>query len=170
MSKELTAIEWRSDQWLFQFGGLRPDNVLEYFSQSPFWDPSSNNAVLKMQTQFNDLQHSSYDLKSMVGIEFAVTHQEPPALFIITKFRRSSPTKLVPITVYYITDGNAYEAPTLYSIVSTRMLSSIKKVEEAFDIARSHAEFHPSTGYSWKETAEQKSTRNAALKDLHQQI
>ncbi|KAJ2809901.1 Mediator of RNA polymerase II transcription subunit 6, partial [Coemansia furcata] len=71
MSKELTAIEWRSDQWLFQFGGLRPDNVLEYFSQSPFWDPSSNNAVLKMQTQFNDLQHSSYDLKSMVGVEFA---------------------------------------------------------------------------------------------------
>ncbi|KAJ2740206.1 Mediator of RNA polymerase II transcription subunit 6 [Coemansia sp. BCRC 34301] len=168
MAKELTAIEWRSDQWLFQFGGLRPDNVLEYFSQSPFWDPSSNNAVLKMQTQFNDLQHSSYDLKTMVGIEFAVTHQEPPSLFIITKFRRSSPTKVAPMTVYYITDGNAYEAPTLYSIVSTRMLSSIKKVEEAFDIARSHAVFHPSTGYMWKETSEQKSARNAALKDLQQ--
>ncbi|KAJ2006626.1 Mediator of RNA polymerase II transcription subunit 6 [Coemansia thaxteri] len=169
MAKELTAIEWRSDQWLFQFGELRPDNVLEYFSQSPFWDPSSNNAVLKMQTQFNDLQHSFYDLKSMVGIEFAVTHQEPPTLFIITKFRRSSPTKVVPVSVYYINDGNAYEAPTLYSIVSSRMLSSIKKVEEAFDLARSHAEFHPSTGYSWRETAEQKRARIAALKDLHQQ-
>ncbi|KAJ1719040.1 Mediator of RNA polymerase II transcription subunit 6, partial [Coemansia biformis] len=54
-----------------QFGGLRPDNVLEYFSQSPFWDSSSNNAVLKMQTRFNDLQQASYDLKNMVGVEFA---------------------------------------------------------------------------------------------------
>ncbi|KAJ1897263.1 Mediator of RNA polymerase II transcription subunit 6 [Kickxella alabastrina] len=166
MAKELTAIEWRSDQWLFQFGGLHPDNVLEYFSQSPFWDSASNNAILKMQTQFNDFQQSAYDLKSMVGIEFALTHQEPPALFIITKFRRSSPTKVTPISVYYIVDGNAYEAPTLYSIVSTRMLSSIKKVEEAFEIARAHAEFHPSSGYSWKETAEQKSARKAAMKEI----
>ncbi|KAJ1722493.1 Mediator of RNA polymerase II transcription subunit 6 [Coemansia erecta] len=166
MSKELTAIEWRSDPWIFQFGGLRPDNVLEYFSQSPFWDSSSNNAILKMQTQFNDLQQASYNLTSMVGIEFAVTHQEPPSLFIITKFRRSSPTKTVPLSVYYIVDGNAYEAPNLYSIVSTRMLSSIKKVEEAFEIARSHAEFHPSIGYSWQETTEQKNARKAALKEL----
>ncbi|KAJ2586635.1 Mediator of RNA polymerase II transcription subunit 6 [Coemansia sp. RSA 1722] len=165
MAKELTAIEWRSDQWLFQFGGLRPDNVLEYFSQSPFWDSSSNNAILKMQTQFNDLQQASYNLSSMVGIEFAVTHQEPPALFIITKFRRSSPTKVVPLAVYYIVDGNTYEAPNLYSIISTRMLSSVKKVEEAFEIARKHSEFHPSIGYSWKETLEQKNTRKAALKD-----
>ncbi|KAJ2157600.1 Mediator of RNA polymerase II transcription subunit 6 [Coemansia sp. RSA 552] len=166
MAKELTGIEWRSDQWIAQFGGLRPGNVLEYFSESPFWDPTSNNAVLKMQTQFNELQHASYDLKNMVGIEFAVTHQEPPTLFVITKFRRSSPTKVTPITVYYILDGNAYEAPSLYSIVSTRMLSSIKQMKDAFEVARSHAEFHPSTGYSWKETTEQKTARKAALKDI----
>ncbi|KAJ1664913.1 Mediator of RNA polymerase II transcription subunit 6 [Coemansia sp. RSA 1813] len=166
MAKELTSIEWRSDQWMFQYGGLRPDNVLEYFSQSPFWDSSSNNAVLKMQTQFNDLQHSSYDLKNMVGIEFAVSHQEPPSLFIITKFRRTSPTRAVPLAVYYITDGNTYEAPTLYSIISTRMLSSIKRVEEAFDIARKYSEFHPSIGYTWKETTAQKKARQEALKDI----
>ncbi|KAJ2655284.1 Mediator of RNA polymerase II transcription subunit 6 [Coemansia sp. RSA 1200] len=164
--EELTSIEWRSDQWMFQYGGLRPDNVLEYFSQSPFWDSSSNNAVLKMQTQFNDLQHASYDLKNMVGIEFAVTHQEPPSLFIITKFRRTSPTRAIPLAVYYISDGNAYEAPTLYSIISTRMLSSIKRVEEAFDIARRYSEFHPSVGYTWKETTEQKKARQEALKDI----
>ncbi|KAJ1735385.1 Mediator of RNA polymerase II transcription subunit 6 [Coemansia sp. Benny D160-2] len=164
--EELTSIEWRSDQWMFQYGGLRPDNVLEYFSQSPFWDSSSNNAVLKMQTQFNDLQHASYDLKNMVGIEFAVTHQEPPSLFIITKFRRTSPTRAIPLAVYYIADGNAYEAPSLYSIISTRMLSSIKRVEEAFDIARRHSEFHPSVGYTWKETTEQKKARQEALKDI----
>ncbi|KAJ2501398.1 Mediator of RNA polymerase II transcription subunit 6 [Coemansia sp. RSA 1972] len=166
MNKELTGIEWRSDQWLAQFNGLRPDNVLEYFSQSPFWDSSSNNAVLKMQTQFNDLRQASYDLKSMVGIEFSVTHQEPPSLFVITKFRRASPTKVTPIAVYYILDGNAYEAPSVHSIVSTRVLSSIKQVEKAFALARAHAEFHPATGYSWAESNEQKAARKAALKDI----
>ncbi|KAJ2824721.1 Mediator of RNA polymerase II transcription subunit 6 [Coemansia erecta] len=166
MNKELTGIEWRSDQWIGQFNGLRPDNILEYFSQSPFWDSSSNNAVLKMQTQFNALQTHSYDLKNMVGIEFSVTHQEPPTLFVITKFRRSSPTKVTPIAVYYILDGNAYEAPSLHSIVSSRMLSSIKKVELALKVARKHAEFHPATGYSWAETREQKDARMAALKDI----
>ncbi|KAJ2759788.1 Mediator of RNA polymerase II transcription subunit 6 [Coemansia nantahalensis] len=165
-AKELTGIEWRSDQWLMQFGGLRPDNVLEYFSQSPFWDSSSNNAVLKMQTRFNDLQQASYDLKNMVGVEFAVTHQEPPALFVITKLRRTSPAKATPLAVYYILDGNAYEAPSLHSIVSSRVLGSIKRVEDAFELARSHAVFHPSTGYSWRETADQKAARKAALSAL----
>ncbi len=36
-------------------GGLNPDNVLDYFALSPFWDPECNNAVLKMQTKFNNL-------------------------------------------------------------------------------------------------------------------
>ncbi|KAJ1831323.1 Mediator of RNA polymerase II transcription subunit 6 [Coemansia sp. RSA 2711] len=165
-NKELTGIEWRSDQWIDQYRGLRPENVLEYFSQSPFWDSSSNNAVLKMQTQFNDLNQESYDLKSMVGVEFAVTYQEPPLLFIITKFRRASPTKATPIAVYYIYDGNAYEAPSLHAIVSSRMLTSIKNVQNAFATARAHAEFHPATGYSWKETAQQKAARKDALKDI----
>lgn len=36
-------------------GGLNPENVLDYFALSPFWDPECNNAVLRMQTQFNNL-------------------------------------------------------------------------------------------------------------------
>ncbi|KAJ2781822.1 Mediator of RNA polymerase II transcription subunit 6 [Coemansia javaensis] len=169
MATELTGIEWRSDQWLFQFGGLRPENVLEYFSQSPFWDSSSNNAVLKMQTQHSSgLQPAAHDLTRMVGVEFAVTHADPPALFVITKSRRSSPTRTTPLAVYYILDGNAYEAPSLYSVVSSRILTSVKRVEAAFDVARAHAVFHPATGYSWQETPAQKAARKAALRDIQQ--
>ncbi|KAI8321204.1 MED6-domain-containing protein [Martensiomyces pterosporus] len=166
MATDLTGIEWRFTEWIVQNGGLRPENVLDYFSLSPFWDPSSNNAILRMQTQFNELQKSSLDLRQMTGVEFAVTHQEPPALFIITKQRRSNATRATPISIYYVVNGNIYEAPTLYSILSTRMLSSIKHVEDAFEIASKHAEFHPSIGYSWKETTEQKKARKAAIKDL----
>ncbi|KAK9327775.1 MED6 mediator subfamily complex component-domain-containing protein, partial [Lipomyces starkeyi] len=39
-------------EWIQMFG-LRTDNVLEYFVQSPFYDRASNNQVLKMQSQFN---------------------------------------------------------------------------------------------------------------------
>ncbi|ORX68045.1 MED6-domain-containing protein, partial [Linderina pennispora] len=123
---DLTGIEWRFTEWIGPNGGLRPDNVLEYFGLSPFWDPSSNNAILRMQTQFNELQNASLDLRQMTGIEFAVTYHEAPALFIITKQRRSNPTKVTPVSIYYVVNGNVYEAPSLYSIISTRMLSSIK--------------------------------------------
>jgi hypothetical protein len=35
------------------FGALTPQTVLDYFAQSPFYDPTSNNAVLRMQTQYS---------------------------------------------------------------------------------------------------------------------
>ncbi|KAG0338033.1 Mediator of RNA polymerase II transcription subunit 6 [Podila humilis] len=52
---DLLNIEWRFQEWLIGMGGLNPDNVLDYFALSPFWDPECNNAVLRMQTQFNNL-------------------------------------------------------------------------------------------------------------------
>ena len=35
------------------FGALTPTSVLDYFAQSPFYDSTSNNAVLRMQTQYS---------------------------------------------------------------------------------------------------------------------
>lgn len=142
-----TNIEWRNDQWLFEFGGLTPENVLEYFSLSPFWDSSSNNAVLRMQTQFNQLSIET-KLKEMVGVEFTLaSHQDN--LFIIAKSKRLSPTRAIPQTLYYILDGNTYECPNLYSLLSTRLLTSIKQTQDAFRLARSHAHFDPTLGYSY---------------------
>lgn len=71
-------------------GSLRADNVLEYFSQSPFFDRRSNNAVLKMQSQFQNFGDVKEALKKMRGIEFVVSHQSPPDLFVINKQQRES--------------------------------------------------------------------------------
>ncbi|KAJ1659207.1 Mediator of RNA polymerase II transcription subunit 6, partial [Dispira simplex] len=98
----LTHLEWRHTEWLVANGGLRSDNVLQYFSESPFWDTTSNNAVLKMQTQFNELQTAQLDLKQMTGLEFAVVHERLPTLFVIRKQRRRSPTEVTPLATYYI--------------------------------------------------------------------
>jgi hypothetical protein len=42
-----------------RFGGFHNRQmVLDYFAMSPFWDRQSNNQVLSMQTQFNDLRQA----------------------------------------------------------------------------------------------------------------
>ncbi|KAM3589235.1 Mediator of RNA polymerase II transcription subunit 6 [Umbelopsis sp. WA50703] len=54
--EDLTSVEWRDTGWLEHFGGFQNRQmVLDYFAMSPFWDRQSNNQVLAMQTQFNDL-------------------------------------------------------------------------------------------------------------------
>ncbi|SCV03437.1 LAME_0H10418g1_1 [Lachancea meyersii CBS 8951] len=48
---QLDELQWKSPEWIQSFG-LRTDNVLDYFAESPFFDRTSNNQVAKMQQQF----------------------------------------------------------------------------------------------------------------------
>lgn len=50
----LDELQWKSPEWIQSFG-LRTDNVLDYFAESPFFDKTSNNHVIKMQRQFSTL-------------------------------------------------------------------------------------------------------------------
>jgi mediator of RNA polymerase II transcription subunit 6 len=60
---DLTKLEWHFPEWLAQYGPLNPMNVLDYLEHSPFWDPTCNNSVLKMQTQYNALEALQEHLK-----------------------------------------------------------------------------------------------------------
>ncbi|KAJ1920702.1 Mediator of RNA polymerase II transcription subunit 6 [Mycoemilia scoparia] len=162
---ELTSMEWYFPEWIAGNQGLHPENVLEYFSLSPFWDPNSNNAVVKMQTQFNALQSEDMDLRQMVGVEFAIAYHDAPIVFVIVKQHRLSPEKATPIIYYYVVNGRIYQAPTLYSILSSRLVTSIKHIEDAFDVASKHSTFHPYTGYQWKETAQERETNNQIMSE-----
>lgn len=64
--------------------------VLEYFSHSPFFDKRSNNAVLKMQSQFQKFGDVNEALKKMTGVEFVVSSYDPPDLFTISKQDREA--------------------------------------------------------------------------------
>ncbi|KAF8978379.1 Mediator of RNA polymerase II transcription subunit 6 [Entomortierella lignicola] len=66
--QNLLNMEWRFHEWIMGVGGLNPDNVLDYFALSPFWDPECNNAVLRMQTQFNNLGEMKQRLRVAVDI------------------------------------------------------------------------------------------------------
>lgn len=54
MDTPLDELQWKSPEWIQAFG-LRTDNVLDYFAESPFFDKTSNNHVIKMQRQFSQL-------------------------------------------------------------------------------------------------------------------
>lgn len=46
---DLTSIQWRSVDFVSAVGPLNERNVLDYFSQSPFFDRQSTNQQLRMQ-------------------------------------------------------------------------------------------------------------------------
>ncbi|GCF01369.1 mediator of RNA polymerase II transcription subunit 6 [Zygosaccharomyces mellis] len=54
MNTQLDELQWKSPEWIQAFG-LRTDNVLDYFAESPFFNKTSNNQVIKMQRQFSQM-------------------------------------------------------------------------------------------------------------------
>lgn len=126
--------------------------MLDYFAQSPFYDPTSNNAVLRMQTQYSVEAgmgglNEAEELKRFVGIEFAVTRADPPDMFVIEKRDRTSPTEVRPIAAYYVLHNSIYQAPDLYSVISNRLLSSLFYMQTSLSAARERkTDFTPRTG------------------------
>ncbi|OZJ02313.1 hypothetical protein BZG36_04450 [Bifiguratus adelaidae] len=137
--------------WI-HFGPFRsPQMVLDYFALSPFWDPECNNAVLRMQTQYNDLRSTEEALQKMTGVEFSVTHQEDPIYVIQKRYRNGPDPKDVEVlAIYYMITPNIYQAPNLYSIVANRLLTSLYHTNAAFRQTQALKEFHPASGYAWK--------------------
>ncbi|KAK9471304.1 MED6 mediator subfamily complex component-domain-containing protein [Dipodascopsis tothii] len=154
-SPPLDELQWRAPEWIQAFG-LRTDNVLDYFSQSPFYDRSSNNQVLKMQSQFNQTLQFRHDdlaasLSTMRGIEFVIALASPQtSLWIVRKQNRLSPHETIPLATYYVINENIYMAPTVYSVVSSRILSAVTDLRQALKLAvEDMPHFSPTMGYSY---------------------
>lgn len=94
----------------------------------------------------------------MTGIEYELGKCIPPRLFIVHKQNRISPnsgkfyifcilkTLLFSIQVkiiasYYVLDGCIYQSPSLYSVLSHRILSSMAHLQSAIEYADSWLEF-----------------------------
>ncbi|KAI9592274.1 mediator complex, subunit Med6 [Syncephalis fuscata] len=122
---DLTKLVWHFPEWLGQFGPLNPITVLDYFEHSPFWDPTCNNAVLKMQTQFNALEALQEHLRRMTGVEFSVMHERWPALFVIRKQLRRGPNEVVPLAVYHVVHGHVYQSPDMLTLLNTRIVGKV---------------------------------------------
>ncbi|KAG0317833.1 Mediator of RNA polymerase II transcription subunit 6 [Podila horticola] len=128
---DLMNIEWRFQEWLMGMGGLNPENVLDYFALSPFWDPECNNAVLRMQTQFNNLGEMKQRLSEMTGVEFALVLDRYPHLFVIQKQRRKNAQEVKPMAIYYVLHGNIFQCPDLQTVLSNQSVDFRNAVERA---------------------------------------
>jgi mediator of RNA polymerase II transcription subunit 6 len=129
MTAETTSTRFRNDEWIAQCGFPTAANVLDYLATSAtHWDPTCNNAVLRMQTQYNALETTQADLRAMVGVEYEVLGdggadgQSIPGLLIIRKQRRHTPQSVEPLTCYYVLHGDVFEAPDLFKLLSRRLV------------------------------------------------
>lgn len=140
---DLTQVMWNDKVWL-QYFPLNDQSAMLYFSMSQFYDKNCNNEIIRMQRLDPAL------LRSMKGIEYSLTGNPAPGLFIITKSERTlDPPKLEPLATYYIHDGNIYQAPSIHAILSTRMLQSLHHLKGAFETMQSSVEFSGQGKYVW---------------------
>ncbi|KAL3422401.1 Mediator of RNA polymerase II transcription subunit 6 [Phlyctema vagabunda] len=164
----LDEIQWKSYDRLAEVGGIHSNTVLFYFSYSPFFDPTSNNAVLFNQAMFNqNMLHvvqtrEAFEgrLKTMSGLEFIVA-QEPAEMapntgtgvWVIRKqTRRKRPgqeDELTVHTTYFVVGDNIYMAPTVADVVGNRMLSIISSLNKFMSTAATLPNFTPSLGHTY---------------------
>lgn len=169
-SKEppLDEIQWKSPQTALEMQGIHSNSVLFYFAQSPFFDRTSNNAVLFSQAMFNpSMMHliqtrEAFEgrLKTMTGLEFIVA-QEPAEMapgtgtgvWVIRKqTRRIKQVGECEISVhssYFVVGENIYMAPSLADVIASRTLSIVSSLNNFFSLASSLQNFSPALGHTY---------------------
>lgn len=135
--------------WLTHFG-LRRDTVMAYFYTSPFFDAAANNSIA--QAQGVSLEH----LKDMRGLEYALDDavQEEPALFVVRKQMRRSPTSADLLDVFYVLDGTVYACPDFLELCRSRFAKACVYSSAAFAGALSGVRYSGDASLSLQLTAE----------------
>ncbi|EMR70305.1 putative mediator of rna polymerase ii transcription subunit 6 protein [Eutypa lata UCREL1] len=168
----LDEIQWRSSQSVAMMGGLHSNTILMYFAESPFFDPTSNNAVLASQAMHNiNMFHiiqtrEAFEnrLRTMSGLEFLVA-QEPAEMapgtgtgvWVIHKQTRrkraaGAEDDITIHAAYYVVGENIYKAPTLGDILSFRMAAITSGLNRCFPAADAARTWSPSMGHSYNLT------------------
>lgn len=144
MDKEaLYGTTWSNPKW--NPLSLNAMNILDYFGDrtNPFYERGCNNEIIKTQRLHPD------QIFNMTGTEYVLLFCQEP-LFIIRKNHRNSPTQVVPLALYYVINGIAYQAPDLASVINSRLVNSLHYMQSAFHESLSYSRFHPFRGYSWQ--------------------
>ncbi|OWP01907.1 mediator of RNA polymerase II transcription subunit [Marssonina coronariae] len=167
-SQELTLdeIQWRSPAIVQQMQGVHENSVLHYFSNSPFFDPTSNNAVLVSQAMYNPNMleviqtRAAFEgrLKTMSGLEFVIAEQPaemtPGAGTGVWVIRKQTRRKRHPeedeVTIhstYFVVGDNIYMAPAVADILGNRTMSIISSLSKFITAAAALPDFSPALGH-----------------------
>lgn len=123
----LSSVEegFEDSSFLRLCGQVTKDNALEYFSRSPFYEPSCNNEILRAKNLDTEA------LSLMKGIEFTLCESPYETLYIVLKQRRFSQAVVRRLAVYYILNNRIYEAPAFHTILATRLSRCASHLEAA---------------------------------------
>ncbi|RDW89148.1 hypothetical protein BP6252_01180 [Coleophoma cylindrospora] len=164
----LDEIQWKSYERLQELGAIHSNTVLFYFASSPFFDQTSNNAVLFSQAMFNqNMLHviqtrEAFEgrLQTMSGLEFIVA-QEPAEMapgtgtgvWVIRKQtrrkRQGQEDEIVVHASYFVVGENIYMAPAASDVLAGRMLSILSSLNKFMSTAASLPDFSPSLGHTY---------------------
>ncbi|CCF58105.1 hypothetical protein KAFR_0D04570 [Kazachstania africana CBS 2517] len=192
MDTPLDELQWKSPEWIQAFG-LRTDNVLDYFAESPFFDKTSNNQVIKMQRQFQQepsqeagsddfghldakrreilIKYPVYamlerELMKLKGIEYVLVQVREPDFWTIRKQNRHSINKTETLQDYYVIGANVYQSPTIFNIVMNRLMTTNYHFNETIKSLYDLTEFKPSQGIQFKKFEADKSS-NGTTTESH---
>lgn len=153
---------WQSEAWM---PILNPSNVLEYFSESIFYDRQCNNEIIRMQRLNPD------QLLTMVGIEYVLLIAQEPILYVIRKQHRTSPTQVIPKAHYYVIAGKVYQAPDVGNVINSRLANCANYLQQSFSETHSYAKYQSAKGYYWefkdKESQALEAAKEEKLKGEH---
>ena len=144
----LDHVTFKDVAWIQTFG-LNHFNALDYFSTSQFYDRTCNNEQLKMQTKFNNLEEMNMELARMVGTEYALVHFQEPVLYVIRKQMRFDQNSVVPVESYYIIEGSIFKAPSVYNVLTARMVNCLHRLGKVLECTQKNSGFDPSSQYHW---------------------
>ncbi|PMD43001.1 mediator of RNA polymeras-like protein II transcription subunit 6 [Hyaloscypha variabilis F] len=164
----LDEIQWRSPPIAASMQGIHSNSVLFYFANSPFYDPTSNNAILTSQAMFNQNMlpiiqtREAFEgrLRTMNGLEFIVA-QEPAEMapgtgtgvWVIRKqTRRKRPSEddeIIVHATYFVVGENIYMAPTAADVLGSGMLSVLSSLNKFISTAAALPDFSPALGHTY---------------------
>ncbi len=131
--------------WLTTFG-LGPNNVLEYFYTSPFYDPNTNNETYRIQAIPSYVMVEQ--LKKSIGLEYEVDLHlsKEPHLFVIKKQNRSAGNSVEVLELFYCLEGIIYQSPFLSDLLQTRIAKISHSLLQSFNEINANIEYSIATG------------------------
>ncbi|KAI5803171.1 MED6 mediator sub complex component-domain-containing protein [Geopyxis carbonaria] len=142
---------WRNPTWYRTYGPLHENNVMQYFHDSPFFDPVSSNGDLMSQIEHNvqirmkitSQQEFDNHLKKMKGLEFVVASgSTETGVWIVRKQERKSPTLANVLATYYVAGENIYQAPTIGAVLENRMMTIMADLQHVLNLTNSTSELN----------------------------
>jgi len=135
------------DQNFLAHSQLTQENIIGYFSLSPFYDKSSLNEILKMQSQFANIE-VTHKLTSLQGFYYILEHSSADLFIIARKLNSGQKTTIQ--RMYYCIHGYIYCAPTVKAISDSRSVDSLLYLNEALDKYEEMKTFDWLKGFQFK--------------------